>query len=115
MVFGCSVDCVATVPEMLVPVCVSVQVTIVAAIGPLFEGFVPFESTPVPFHVPAKLTGGEGSGGDPLGGGAVDSLDGDAVDPSPPPHEITNAVRAVAMMIGRTGFTTLISGPCSRL
>ena len=85
-----SMDCVVTVPETLAPVCVSVQVTIVVAIGVLLFTFVSFESTPVPIHVTC--------------GGAVDPLDGEADDPSPPPHEITNAARAVAMMIGRAGF-----------
>ena len=57
--------CVLTVPDTVVPVCVSTQVTVVA----------PCESLAVPFHVPVRLIGSGGGGG--ADGGVDGGGDGD--------------------------------------
>jgi hypothetical protein len=110
-----STDWVVTIPETLASVCANVKVTIVL---PSPMRWSKFESTPVPVHVPARLTGCEGAAADdPLGcdDAAVDPLGcddavGDALgggaasgDPLPaPPHETASTARPVTMMIDRT-------------
>ena len=67
--FG-STACVVTVPETAAPVSVSDQMTVVA----------PCESTPVPFHVPAKPIGCD---------------EGEVGVAGEPAHEIAGTMRAV--------------------
>jgi hypothetical protein len=73
-----STACVATVPETVFPVWVSPQVTVVT----------PFESTPVPFHVPVRFAGADAAGG--VADGATAAVG------ETPPHETVSAARTVA-------------------
>ena len=88
--FG-STACVVTVPETAAPVSVSDQVTVVA----------PCESTPVPFHVPAKPIGCD---------------EGEVGVAGEPAHEIASTMMAMTETTRRANFTTILltSGHASR-